>query len=227
MVAPESVLVPCPHAVFRAGQITGMGDQQAVLLIDLGGVLFEFDHQYRLEVLGSCLGLAPDMTDALLWRSGFSADCDAGRYPSAAMVRAEIRRRTAYTGPDEDLDAAWCSAFRPDQDVLSMLARHGGQLGVFTNNGPLEEEVLTRLYPRAFEPFAHLLFCHRLAANKPDRVVYHQVAGLLAVPPARISLADDSAALCKNVRVRHLPQATHWIIHDAPDIVRDALLDHL
>jgi len=40
-------------------------------------------------------------------------------------------------------------------------------------------------------------------------------------------LADDSAALCKNVRVRHLPQASHWIIHDAPDVVRDALLDHL
>ncbi len=40
-------------------------------------------------------------------------------------------------------------------------------------------------------------------------------------------LADDSAALCKNARVRHLPQATHWIIHDAPGVVRDALLDHL
>jgi putative hydrolase of the HAD superfamily len=170
-----------------------MGDDQAVLLVDLGGVLFQFDHQYRLEVLGSCLGLAPGQADALLWRSGFSADCDAGRYPSAATVRAEIRRRTGYTGPDEDLDAAWCSAFRPDQDVLSMVARHSGQRGVFTNNGPLEEEVLTRLYAQAFEPFAHVLFCHRLAANKPDPAIYHQVAGLLAVPPAWISFADDSA----------------------------------
>ena len=41
------------------------------------------------------------------------------------------------------------------------------------------------------------------------------------------TLADDSAALCANARVRHLPQATHWTIHDAPDLVRDALLDHL
>ncbi len=40
-------------------------------------------------------------------------------------------------------------------------------------------------------------------------------------------LADESAALCANPSVRHLPQATHWIIHEAPDIVRDALLDHL
>ena len=170
-----------------------MGDDQGVLLIDLGGVLFEFDHQHRLEVLGSCLGLAPDEADALLWRSGFSADCDAGRYPSAAAVRAEIRCRTGYTGSDEDLDAAWCSAFRPDQEVVSMLAGHRGQRGVFTNNGPLEEEVLTRLYPEVFEPFAHVLFCYRLAANKPDPTVYDQVAGMLAMPPRLISFADDSA----------------------------------
>jgi putative hydrolase of the HAD superfamily len=90
-----------------------------------------------------------------------------------------------------------------------MLARHAGQLGVFTNNGPLEEEVLTRLYPQVFKPFAHLLFCYRLAANKPDRAVYQQVAGLLAVPPARISFADDSA---DNVRAARQCgwHATHY-----------------
>lgn len=170
-----------------------MGNGQPVLLIDLGGVLFTFDHQHRLKMLGSCLGLAPGEADALLWRSGFSADCDAGRYPSAAAARAEIRRRTGYTGPGQDLDAAWCSAFRPDQDVLAMLASHRGQRGVFTNNGPLEEEVLTRLYPEAFEPFTHVLFCWRLAANKPDPAIYHQVTDLLAVPPAQISFTDDNA----------------------------------
>jgi len=170
-----------------------MGNGQPVLLIDLGGVLFTFDHQHRLKTLGSCLGLAPGEADALLWRSGFSADCDAGRYPSAAAVRAEIRRRTGYTGPDQDLDAAWCSAFRPDQDVLALLASQRGQRGVFTNNGPLEEEVLTRLYPGVFESFTHLLFCWRLAASKPDPATYHQVTDLLAVPPAQISFTDDNA----------------------------------
>ncbi len=40
-------------------------------------------------------------------------------------------------------------------------------------------------------------------------------------------LADDSVALCANARIRRLPQATHWVIHDAPEVVRDALLDHL
>jgi HAD superfamily hydrolase (TIGR01509 family) len=57
----------------------------------------------------------------------------------------------------------------------------------------LEEEVLTRLYPEAFGPFEHLFFCWRLTANKPDPAVYRQITELLAVPPGRISFADDSA----------------------------------
>ena len=170
------------------------GDRTQLLLVDLGGVLFSFDHEHRLDVLGGCLGLPPGRVDELLWQSGFSAACDAGRYRDAAAIRAQIRRITGYAGPDERLDAAWCSAFRPDPDVMRLLARHpGSQRGVFTNNGPLEEEVLTRLYPDVLGSFGHLFFCWRLAANKPDPAVYEQVTGLLAVPPGQISFADDSA----------------------------------
>lgn len=172
-----------------------MRGDDSVLLIDLGGVLFGFDHPHRLAMLGDCLGLSPDRVDDLLWRSGFSADCDAGRYPDAATVRREVRRITGYGGHDADLDAAWCSAFRPDDAITGMLAdgQSPRRLGVFTNNGPLEEEVLTRSYPAAFAPFERLFFCHRLVANKPDPAVYRQVADLLAMPPQQISFVDDSA----------------------------------
>ena len=169
------------------------GDRTPVLLVDLGGVLFSFDHEHRLNVLGECLALPPGRVDELLWQSGFSADCDAGRYRDAAAIRTQIRRITGYAGPDEHLDTAWCSAFRPDPDVIELLTRLGGRRGVFTNNGPLEEEVLTRLYPDAFGPFEHLFFCWRLTANKPDPAVYRQVTDLLAVPPGQISFADDRA----------------------------------
>jgi glucose-1-phosphatase len=166
-----------------------------VLLVDLGGVLFSFDHPYRLQVLGQRLDMSPDRVDALLWDSGFSGDCDAGRYPDAAAVRVKVREITGYTGTDEDLDAAWCSAFQPDQQVLGLLAarRKGLRNGVFTNNGPLEEEALIRLYPGAFKIFTDRFFCHRLTANKPDPAVYRQLTELLGVGPEDISFVDDSA----------------------------------
>jgi FMN phosphatase YigB (HAD superfamily) len=188
-----------------------------VLLVDLGGVLFTFDHPYRLRVLGQCLTLAPDHVDTLLWKSGFSADCDAGRYPDAAAVRAEIRKITGYTGTDADLDAAWCSAFRPDQQVLGLLSERRGSLryGVFTNNGPLEEEVLTRMYPDAFGIFADRFFCHRLVANKPDPAVYRQVTDLLGVPPERIRFVDDGA---DNVDAANRCGWTAAEYHQLPDL---------
>ena len=91
---------------------------------------------HRLNVLGECLGLPPGRVDELLWQSGFSAACDAGRYRDAAAVRAQVRRITGYADADEHLDTAWCSAFRPDPGVIELLTRHRGrQRGVFTNNG--------------------------------------------------------------------------------------------
>jgi hypothetical protein len=63
------------------------GDRTPVLLVDLGGVLFSFDHERRLNVLGECLGMSPGRVDELLWQSGFSAGCDAGRYRDGPFER--------------------------------------------------------------------------------------------------------------------------------------------
>lgn len=53
----------------RPGSYGGavVGDRTQVLLVDLGGVLFSFDHEHRLNVLGECLGLPPGRVDELLW----------------------------------------------------------------------------------------------------------------------------------------------------------------
>ena len=77
--------------------------------------------------------------------------------------------------------------------VLVADQRGAIEFGGFTNNGPLEEEVLPRLYPRAFEPFTHRFFCHRLGANKPDPRVYRRVSDLLGAAPGQIGFVDDSA----------------------------------
>jgi hypothetical protein len=45
------------------------GEHAQVLLVDLGGVLFTFDHEHRLNMLGDCLGLPPSRVDELLWRA--------------------------------------------------------------------------------------------------------------------------------------------------------------
>jgi FMN phosphatase YigB (HAD superfamily) len=165
------------------------------LVVDLGGVLFHFDHAHRLERMADAFALRADRLDALLWGSGFSADCDSGKYPHAAEIRGRIRAATGFTGSDDDLDAAWCSAFRPDHAVRETLERHRGSrpLALFTNNGPLEQEALLRLYPTMFYGFDHLLFSHRLGHRKPTLAAFDAAAKQLGAYPDDILFIDDSA----------------------------------
>lgn len=179
------------------------------LAVDLGGVLFHFDHARRLRHLADAFALPADRVDALLWRSGFSADCDAGRYPHAAEIRDRIRAVTGFGGGDDDLDAAWCSAFQPDHAVRETLERHRGSrpLAMFTNNGPLEREALSRLYPSMFDGFDHLLFSYRLGHRKPEPAAFDAVAGRLGARPEDIFFVDDSAANADAAR------AAGWTAH--------------
>ena len=62
-----------------------------MLLLDLGGVLFGFDDEQRVDRLGEPFGRSAQQVKEALWDTGFSADADAGRYPTAAEVRAQVR----------------------------------------------------------------------------------------------------------------------------------------
>jgi FMN phosphatase YigB (HAD superfamily) len=148
------------------------------IVIDLGGVLFRFDHARRLALLSDLFSMDADRVDALLWRSGFSAECDGGRYGTADEVRAALRTVVGFEGGDEELNKGWCSAFSPDDAVVAQLRQYRGDvpLTLFTNNGPLEEEVLPRLFPEAFESFGQLLFSYRFGLRKPDRAAFEAAA---------------------------------------------------
>lgn len=164
------------------------------MVVDLGGVLFEFDHSHRLQVMSAAFGVPPERLHDLLWTSGFSADADAGRYTSAAEVRDRIRAITGFAGTDDDIDAAWCSAFRPDLKVRSALTRHHGSLTLFTNNGPLEEEVLRRRHSEMFDGFDQVLFSYRLGHSKPEPAAFEAVASQLGAAPEELVFVDDSPA---------------------------------
>ncbi len=58
---------------------------------------------------------------------------------------------------------------------------------------------------------------------KPRILVLWGERDEFAVP----QLVQESAALCADVRVRHFPEATHWIIHDEPGTVQEALIGFL
>ncbi|GAA2756335.1 HAD-IA family hydrolase [Actinopolymorpha rutila] len=140
------------------------------------------------------LALSPARVNDLLWTSGFSADCDAGDFANAVEVREHFRAITDFAGTDDELDAAWCSAFRPDHRVRHALELHRGslRLALFTNNGPLEEEVLRRQHPEMFDGFEHLLFSHHLGHRKPDPVAFTSALSRLSLSVDDVLFIDDN-----------------------------------
>jgi pimeloyl-ACP methyl ester carboxylesterase len=56
----------------------------------------------------------------------------------------------------------------------------------------------------------------------PVRIIWGD-QDMAAVP----ALADQSAALCRNAEIYHLPEASHWVQHDEPEAVNGLILQFL
>ncbi len=167
----------------------------SIVVLDLAGVVFDYDQQRRLHRLSSLVGVSTARLDELFWRSGFVSACDSGEIGDADAVRREIRARVSWDGPARELDEAWCSAMSPGPAAVRALKERpkpGPRLAVLTNNGPLEELTLPRLYPEVFDGFEALFFSHRLGATKPAAAVFAAVTRELAVSPGEVAFLDDN-----------------------------------
>ncbi len=83
-----------------------------ILVLDLAGVVFHFEHSHRLETMAKETGLSAEEVDQRFWGSGFSAACDAGEN-SLDEALAYLRSHMEWNGTDADLEALWCSAYWP------------------------------------------------------------------------------------------------------------------
>ena len=162
-----------------------------ILVLDLAGVVFHFEHSHRLEIMAKETGLSAEEVDQRFWGSGFSAACDAGEY-SLDEALAYLRSHMAWNGTDADLEALWCSAYWPDEEVIAKITSYGVPLAGFTNNGPIEDHWMRETYPEIFTLLGHTWFAHTLKVNKPAAAAYEAVARGLNRRPAEIAFIDDS-----------------------------------
>lgn len=172
-----------------------MSERRSILALDLSGVLFTFDPEARLQALSRATGLDPGEVHVRVFGSGLSPGWDRGSRATAAEVRADLRAALGFNGPDRAIDDIWSLAFRPLPEAVALLPPAADPtLVVFSNNGPLEEEIMTTRHPEVFEGFGKCWFTHRLGATKPDPRAYRALEQRLGVEPERITFLDDSPA---------------------------------
>ena len=201
---------------------------------DVFGLADAFGRE-RFHVVGHNWGAAVAWTMA----SGGSS-----RLMSAAMLQAPhpaIWLRAIRTDPDQRQKSRYVQMLR-----LPWLSEMALKIG---NYSALARAFKTSTRPEAFPPEA--LEAYREAWRQPGAITamlnwYRALfvdeprtpaPGSLTTPAlvlwgdrdefAAPRLADDSAALCAKAELRHLPRASHWTIHDAPEVVQEAVMDLL
>jgi len=189
------------------------------VLFDLGGVVCRFVPERRLALLAADCGLPAAEVHARLWESGFSHECDLGRY-SARQMYAEARRRAGLSMDYGGFRSAWTAAFEPDHAVLAIVDAVAGECrtAMLTDNAALLDEALPLLLPEVAGRFEPRLFSYALGACKPDAAVFRGALARLGQSAANVLFVDDTPAAVEGARAVGL---TAVLFRDAPSLAAE------
>lgn len=163
------------------------------VLFDLGDVVCRFVPQRRLDAFARATGLPAEAIRQALWASGFSDDCDEGRYSGPEMA-AEISQRLNTPLAPRELQRLWATAFEPDAAVLAIAAsvRRRYRTGLLSNNPPLLKTALAASLPAIQQGFDPIIFSYEYNVRKPHAALFEDVQNRLGAGAHDMLLIDDS-----------------------------------
>jgi putative hydrolase of the HAD superfamily len=192
------------------------------VLFDLGGVVCHFLPARRLAAFAAATQRRAQDIQSKLWDSGFSQQCDAGRY-SAAEMYTQICRRLGVSLPRCEVSRLWALAFEPNAEVFAIAAalRRHLPTGLLTNNPPLLREAFPAYLPEMERHFDPIIFSYQHGSCKPRPALYEAAERRIGVTAQATLLIDDALA---NVRGAETAgwQAIHFT---TPGALREALRD--
>lgn len=192
------------------------------VFFDLGGVVCHFLPERRLASFAAATRLGAEEIHDKLWGSGFSEQCDAGRYSGTEMY-THICQRLGVTLPRHEVSRLWALAFEPNTEVLALAAaiRRHLPTGLLTNNPPLLREAFPLFLPDLERHFDPIIFSSQHGVCKPNPVLYEAVVQRTGVAASATLLIDDAQSNMQGA------EAAGWkaIHYTAPDALREALSD--
>lgn len=170
-----------------------------LLLLDVDGVLLDYQRSVRVRHLARSLCVDSAQVQQVLFETGLETRYDSGMTDTAAYLRALSEALQA-----EVSEALWIqarlAASRPRAEVVQRILAlsESVRIGVLTNNGPLMAEVLRALLPTLCHRVGEGLLCSgALGGRKPDPALYQRALQRLQAAPSRTLFIDD---LFTNVR---------------------------
>ncbi len=179
-----------------------------LLLLDVDGVLVQYQRAQRVLHLAQALDVAPETVQAALYDSGLEAAHDNGTLDGPAY----LARLDALLGRPVDV-ATWTAARQaashPQHAVLQRLQALQLPIAVLTNNGALMVQALPTLLPELFPALQDRVFCSAdFGLRKPAPEVFLRTLDALGVAPSRTLFVDDLFANVRGARAAGLHAET-------------------
>lgn len=179
-----------------------------LLLLDVDGVLVQYQRAQRVLHLARALDVAPETVQAALYDSGLEAAHDNGTLDGPAYL-ARLGTLLGRTVDVATWTAARQAASHPQHAVLQRLQALQLPLAVLTNNGALMVQALPSLLSELFPALQGRVFCSAdFGLRKPAPAVFLRTLEALDVAPARTLFVDDLFANVRGARAAGLHAET-------------------
>lgn len=166
-----------------------------LLLLDLTGVLFDYDGQARTAAVAEATGRSYDEVRDVVFRSGFFARCIRGEV-TEAQQRDYFRDALGWHATNDDVERIWSTGWTPREATLDVLADVPDSVGraLLTNNDPVMRVALSTQFPALTKVVTTMLSAEHVGAAKPARTAFTKAMELLGANPRDTYFIDDSQA---------------------------------
>jgi putative hydrolase of the HAD superfamily len=177
-----------------------------LLIIDLGGVLFDIDFERTRRSMMALQGYnGLPITFGVEQQDGLFVAYDRGDL-STAEFRTELRSMFGFTCDDAAIDQAWCAILEKGlyanaaDEVRRLRTQHAAQEGstavILSNISELHYlDCLERCRP-VFELVDNVYLSYVMRKRKPDAEAFLHVMDEEGFEPSSTVLVDDSEANC-------------------------------
>lgn len=182
----------------------------SLLIIDLGGVLFDIDFERTRTAMMQLAGYnGKPITFGVEQQDGIFVAYDRGDV-STAEFRSELRRLYGFTADDPSIDRAWCAIldrglFPFAVDELTKLtstyaATPGSRVVILSNISELHHHNCAERCRPVFDLVERVYLSYVIRRRKPDPEAFLYVCRQEGFAPSDTVLVDDSSANCVSAR---------------------------
>lgn len=164
------------------------------VIFDMDDVLYDYDHNHRLNALSELTGFKPDDIDTKLWGGPHETRAEAGCPATGKQYLEQYQSLLGYPVSRAQFVIMRRNMMRPRANMLALAAmlKSTCKVALLTNNGMLLKEELFTIAPALrpiFGSSSHI--SAEFGLRKPDPELYLALCKQYDFDPAETLFVDD------------------------------------